>query len=133
MLANTHKRYKVDLPYCHRISANLTVANLDIEALGIAKISKSFLPESSVFVAYQLYPPYLCQLVKDTVKSFDDKWLLLPVKGELFDSGKAYLVCLQGFTLSQGFAVVTILSKAKRFRFACIYYSNKIKNWCKFK
>jgi len=73
LLANTHKRYKVNLPYRYCISVNLTVANLDIEALGVAKMSKSSLPEFPVFVAHQLYPPYLRQLVEDTVKSFDNK------------------------------------------------------------
>ena len=133
MLANTHKRYKVDLPYRHRISANLTVANLDIEALGVAKMSKSSSPEPPVFVAHQLCPPHLRQLVEDTVKSFDDKWLLPPVEGERFDSGKTCLARLQGFALSQGFAVVTIASEAKRFRFTYIHYSGKTKNWRKLK
>ena len=73
LLANTHKRYKVDLPYRHRISVNLTVANLDIEALSIIKISKSSSPKLPVFITHQLCPPYLRQLIKDTVKSFDDK------------------------------------------------------------
>ena len=73
MLANTHKRYIVDLPYRHRISTNLAVANLDIEALGVAKISKSSSPEPSVFVAHQLCPPHLRQLIENMVKSFDNK------------------------------------------------------------
>jgi len=92
---------------------------------------KSSSHEPSVFIAHQLCPPHLRQLVEDTVKSFDDKWLLPPVEGELFDSGKACLACLQGFALSQGFAVVTTASKAKRFRFAYIYYGGKTKNWRK--
>ena len=94
-------------------------------------MSNSFFSERPAFVAHQLCPPHLRQLVEDTVKSFDDKWLLPPVEGELFDSGKACLACLQGFALSQGFAVVTTASKAKRFRFACIYYGGKTKNWRK--
>ena len=80
MLANTHKRYIVDLPYHHRISANLAVANLDlavanldIEALGITKMSNSSSSEYPTFAAYQLCPPHLRQLVEDTVKSFNDK------------------------------------------------------------
>jgi len=73
LLVNTHKRYIINLPYHHRISANLAVANLNIEALSITKISKSSSPELSVFVAHQLYPPHLRKLIEDTVKSFDDK------------------------------------------------------------
>jgi len=37
LLANTHKRYIVDLPYYYRISDNLAITNLDIEALNIIK------------------------------------------------------------------------------------------------
>jgi hypothetical protein len=110
LLANTYKWYIIDLPCRHHISTDLAVANLDlavanldIEALGVAKMSRSS-PERSLerpaFVAYQLCPPHLRQLVEDTAKSFDDKWLLPPVKGELFDSGKAYLARLQAFAFS---------------------------------
>ena len=88
-------------------------------------------PERPVFVAHQLCPPHLRQLVEDTAKSFDDKWLLPPVKGELFDSGKACLARLQKFALSRGFAVVTTASKVERFRFACIHHSGDTKNWRK--
>jgi hypothetical protein len=38
-------------------------------------------------MAHQIRPPHLRQLAEDTVKSFDDKWLLPPVEGELFDAG----------------------------------------------
>ena len=81
------------------------------------------------FVAHQLCPPHLRQLVEDIAKSFDDKWLLPPVEGELFDSGKACLARLQAFAFSQGFAVVTTASTAERVRFACIHYSDNTKNW----
>jgi hypothetical protein len=73
LLANTHKRYIVNLSYRHRISANLTIANLDIEALNVPKMSKSFSSESSVFIAYQLCSSHLRQLIVDMIKSFDDK------------------------------------------------------------
>jgi hypothetical protein len=51
-------------------------------------------PERPVFVAHQLCPPHLRQLVEHAIESFDNAWLLTPVKGELFDSGKAYLARL---------------------------------------
>jgi hypothetical protein len=54
-------------------------------------MSGSFSPERPVFVAHPLCPPHLRQLVEDAVQGFDDAWLLPPVEGELFDSGKAYL------------------------------------------
>jgi hypothetical protein len=133
LLANTHKRYIVNLPYHHRISANLAVANLDIEALGVTKMSNSSSSKRSAFAAHQLYPPHLRQLVEDTVKSFDDKWLLPPVEGEPFDSEKACLARLQAFAFSEDFAVVTTASKAKRVRFACIHHSSRTRNWRKLK
>ena len=121
MLANTHKWYITDLPCRHHISTDLAVANLDlavanldIEALGVAKMSNSSSSERPAFAAHQLCPPHLRQLVEDTVKSFDDKWLLPPVEGEPFNSEKACLTCLQAFAFSEGFAVVTTASKTKR-------------------
>ena len=87
--------------------------------------------EPSSFVAYLLCPPYLRQLIKDTVQSFDDAWLLPPQNGELFDSGKACLDRLQGFALSRGFAVVTTSSTAGRYRFGCIHRGPETKNWRK--
>ena len=101
MLANTYKWYIIDLPCRHHISTDLAVANLDIavanldiEALGVAKMSRSSSPERPAFVAHQLCPPHLRRLVEDTVKSFDDKWLLPFVEGETFDTEKAYLAYL---------------------------------------
>ena len=131
MLANTHKWYITDLPCSYHISTDLAVANLDIEALGVAKMSRSSSPERPAFVAHQLCPPHLRQLVEDTAKSFDDKWLLPPIEGEIFDTGKACLARLQAFAFSQGFAVVTTGSRKGRTRFSCIYHGGEIKNWRK--
>src|SRR5436853_4890105 len=96
-------------------------------------MSSSSSSERPAFVAHQLCPPHLRQLVEDTVKSFDDKWLLPPVEGELFDSGKACLARLQAFAFSQGFAVVTTASNADRVRFACIHHGDNTKNWRRLK
>ena len=84
--------------------------------------------ERPVFVAHQLCPPHLRSLVEDTVQAFDDSWLLPPVEGEIFESGKACLARLQGFALSRGFAAVTISSKAGRFRFGCIHHGDESRN-----
>jgi hypothetical protein len=94
-------------------------------------MSRSSSPEHAVFVAHQLCPPYLRQLVKDAVQSFDNMWLLPPVEGELFNSGKACLARLQGFALFRGFAVVTISSTAERYRFGCVHHGDESKNWRK--
>lgn len=93
--------------------------------------SRSASPERPVFVAHQLCPRHLRQLVEDTVQSFNNAWLLPPVEGELFDSGKACLARLHGFALSKGFAVVTTAPRAGRYRFACIRHRVNTKNWRK--
>ena len=134
MLADTYKWYIINLPCRHHISTDLAVANLDIEALGVTKMSKSSLersPERPAFVAHQLCPPHLRRLVEDTVKSFDDKWLLPPVEGETFDTAKGCLARLQAFAFSQGFAVVTTGSKKGRSLFSCIHHGGDTKNWRK--
>ena len=94
-------------------------------------MSHSSSPKPLSFVAHSLCPPHLRQLIKDTVQSFDDAWLLPPQNGELFDSGKACLDRLQGFALSRGFAVVTTSLTAGKYRFDCIHRDVDIKNWRK--
>src|SRR6266496_6007941 len=89
----------------------------------------SSLLEPPVFVAHALCPLHLHLIVEDAVEVFDNAWLLLPQQGEVFETAKAYLHCLQGYTLSQGFAVVTTSSKKTRVRFSYIYYSVNICNW----
>jgi hypothetical protein len=51
------------------------------------------------FVAHPLCPPHLRGLMEDTVQAFDNSWLLPPVEGEVFESGKACLARLQGYAL----------------------------------
>jgi hypothetical protein len=46
-----------------------------------------------VFVARPSCPLHLRRLMEDTVQTFDNSWLLPPVEGEIFESGKALLVC----------------------------------------
>ena len=75
-------------------------------------MSHSSSPKRPSFAAHLPCPLHPRSLVENTVQSFDDAWLLPPQNGELFDSGKACLDRLQGFALSQGFAVVTTSSQA---------------------
>jgi hypothetical protein len=95
----------------------------------IGKMSRSFSPKHAIFIAHQLCPPHLRQLVEDAVQSFDSMWLLPPVEGELFNSGKACLARLQSFALSRGFAVVTISLTTGRYRFGYVYRGDESKNW----
>jgi hypothetical protein len=73
-----------------------------------------------VFTAHPLCPPHLRQLVENTVEAFDNAWLLPTQDGEVFAATKERLARLQGFALSQGFAVMTRGSDKKRARFLCI-------------
>jgi hypothetical protein len=84
-----------------------------------------------VFVAYSLCPPHLRRIIEDAVEAFDGKWLLAPVHGELFATANECLARLQGYTLSRGFAVVTITSKKGRAQFAYVHHSKDLKNWRK--
>jgi hypothetical protein len=94
-------------------------------------MSRSSSPERPIFIAHQLCLPHLRKTVEDAVESFNNAWLLPPKEGEVFTSRKEYLARLQSFTLSRGFAVVTIASIASRFRFAYIHHGEGIKNWRK--
>jgi hypothetical protein len=68
-------------------------------------------------------------MVEDAVEAFDSAWLLPPQQGELFDNPKACLRRLQGYTLSQGFAVVITSSKKARAQFAYIHHGAATRNW----
>ena len=68
-------------------------------------------------------------MVEDAVRAFDSAWLLPPQQGELFDNPKACLRRLQGYALSQGFAVVTRGSQKDRARFVCIHHDIETRNW----
>src|SRR5437763_1547660 len=83
------------------------------------------------FVAHALCPPHLCTMVEDAIEAFDSTWLLPPQQGELFDNPKACLRRLQGYILSQGFAVVITSSKKTRALFTYIHYVTKTRNWCR--
>jgi hypothetical protein len=67
-------------------------------------------------------------MVEDTVEAFDSTWLLPPQQGELFDNPKACLRHLQGYALSQGFAVVTTSSKKTRAQVACVHHGAETRN-----
>lgn len=71
----------------------------------------------------------LRMMVEDAFEAFDSAWLLAAQQGELFDNPKAYLRRLQGYALSQGFAVVITSSKKARAQFTCIHHGARTRNW----
>jgi hypothetical protein len=80
-------------------------------------------------VAHALCPPHLRTVVEDAVEAFDNAWLLPPRQGEVFETSKACRRRLQGYALSQGFAVVTASSNKTRARFSCIHHGVQTRNW----
>jgi hypothetical protein len=68
---------------------------------------------STIFTVHPDYPPYLRQLITETINRIDPAYLVGPVANKLFDTHRACFVRLQGYALSRGFAVITITSKAK--------------------
>jgi len=64
----------------------------------------------------------------DTVGSLDASFLVEPVAGEQFDTHEACFIRLQGYVLSQGFAIVALTSKAKEAQFGCIRHGEKPRN-----
>jgi hypothetical protein len=92
-------------------------------------MSRSSSPERPIFAAHPLCPPHLRNAVEEAVESFDSSWLLSPRNGEVFLTAKDCLHRLQGYALSQGFAVVTTTSKKSRAQFACIRHRLETKNW----
>src|SRR5205823_3625893 len=95
------------------------------------KISRSSSASAAApaFVAHALCPPHLRTMVEDAVEAFNSAWLLPPQQGELFDNPKACLRRLQGYVLSQGFAVVITSSKKIRVLFTCIYHGAETRIW----
>ena len=64
--------------------------------------------------------------LKTRVRSFPPSFLLAPVDGEVFDNADMCQERLQGWALSQGFAVIrtsgSLKQKRPRFKFRYIYY-----------
>ena len=54
-------------PLAHSISTGLAVANLDVEALGVAKMSRPSSPERPVFVAHQLSSTLQARIASDSL------------------------------------------------------------------
>src|SRR5882672_11722265 len=84
---------------------------------------------SFTFEIYPDYPPQLRQLVSDTVASIDLAFLNDPVYNERFDTAEEYLIRLQSYALSKGFAVMTLSHRATEAQFSCIYHADKPRNW----
>jgi hypothetical protein len=80
----TSSTYTGDL----HVSFNLAAANLGIQILGVELCKMSSPSPSPAFVAHPLCPPHLRDLLEDTIQALDKSWLLPPIKGKGFESGK---------------------------------------------
>ena len=71
---------------------------------------------SSTFEIHPDCPPQLRQLVSDIIASIDPAFLNDPVHNERFDTAEEYLIRLQSYALSKGFAVMTLSHRATEAR-----------------
>ena len=80
---------------------------------------------------FQNLPVHLRDPFLRAVRSNPLEWLLPPTNNETFESSTHYLARLQGYTLGQGFAVVTgkvYRDGTPRWQFLCIHHSQKTRN-----
>ena len=86
----------------------------------------------SLWQAHPHCPPDACERVERAVRALPTGYLDYPQNGEVFESAEACLRRLQGFALSQGFAVVkasgSLLSKRPRIQYKCVHYGQKTRN-----
>ena len=77
-------------------------------------------------------PDHVKSDLEARVRSFPPSFLLAPVAGEVFDNPDVCKERLQGWALSQGFAIVqksgSLKSAKPRFEFRCIHYGDKTAN-----
>jgi hypothetical protein len=76
--------------------------------------------------AHPEYPEHVKAELETRVRSFSSSFLLAPVDGELFQNADTCQERLQGWPLSQGFAIVpkggSMKQARSRFDFRCIHY-----------
>ena len=77
-------------------------------------------------------PDHVKSDLEARVRSFPPSFLLAPVAGEVFDNPDVCKERLQGWALSQGFAIVqksgSLKSAKPRFEFRCIHHGDKTAN-----
>ena len=87
---------------------------------------------SSQWRAPSACPPHAAVRIERAVQALPDKYLRPPQTGEVFDSAEACLHRLQGFALSQGFAIVkasgSLSSKRPRIQYKCVHYGQDSRN-----
>jgi hypothetical protein len=87
----------------------------------------------SPWQAHPHYPPEARNQLEKIVQALPEAYLKPPQKGEEFDSHESCIRRLQGYALSQGFAVVKtsggINSKNARCQYKCIHHGKKTRNY----
>jgi hypothetical protein len=77
-------------------------------------------------------PEHIKSDLEARVRSFPPSFLLAPIAGEVFDNPDVCKERLQGWALSQSFAIVqksgSLKSVKPRFEFRCIYHGDKTAN-----
>jgi hypothetical protein len=84
---------------------------------------------ATLWTAHPDCPEHVKKELETRKRSFPPSFLLAPVAGEVFESGDVCEERLQGWALSQGFAIVrksgSMKSARSRFEFRCISVGNQ--------
>ena len=88
---------------------------------------------TSLWTAHPDCPEHVKAELEARVRSFPSSFLLAPTPGEVFDNPDVCYERLQGWTLSQGFAIVRTSGSTKavrqRFEFCCIHRGVDTRNY----
>ena len=86
----------------------------------------------ALWQAHPQCPPEARNQLEKLVQALPAAYLKAPQKGEEFGSHESCIRRLQGYALSQGFAVVKVSgginSKSARYRYKCIHHSKETRN-----
>jgi hypothetical protein len=85
-----------------------------------------------LWTAHPDCPQHVKIELETRVRSFPSSFLLAPVDGEVFENADLCQERLQGWALSQGFAIIrtsgSIKAARQRFKFRCIHYRDDTQN-----
>ncbi|KAF7511454.1 hypothetical protein GJ744_004643 [Endocarpon pusillum] len=86
----------------------------------------------SLWTAHPDCPEHLKPELERRVRSLPSSFLLPPIANEVFDNPNVCYERLQGWALSQGFAIVrtsgSVKQKRPRFEFRCIHHGGETAN-----
>jgi hypothetical protein len=122
--------------FSHNVISYSTALSGDFEAvpnLCIADFWCLLLLKMSAWRAHPLCPLDASKRVERAVRALPAGYHEAPQADEVFESAEACLLRLQGYALSQGFAVVkasgSLSSKRPRIQYKCVHYGRETRNF----